>query len=96
MPWKGTDFEGALVAAVSEGKLAIRSNKVALTSLRISNSEGQTTPGGERLGFGDGQSVDQIRLQSLQDLEQIWRSAGVGRGAFQLLYDRTAGRLPRM
>lgn len=90
----GSDLDGALVAVVSEGKLALRSTIPGVHSLRVANAEDQTTPGVERLGFGDGQAVDRLRLQTLQDLEQMLAEAlGLAAGSFGLAYDPEAGTI---
>ena len=70
-----TELAGAIMATVVEGKLALQSTSADVNGIRVANADGQTTPGVERLGFGNGQAVDKLRLETLQDLEDIINEA---------------------
>ena len=87
----GTDYPASIIATVVDGKLALRSTLPGITGIRLSQVEEQTEPGVARLGFIDGQAVDQLRMETLQDLEQIIQEA-LGTAA-SLIYDRTSGTI---
>lgn len=87
-----SSLDGSIVAVVSKGRIALRSTRPGIRSLRVSNPEEQSLPGVERFGFSDGQSVDQLRLQTLQDLERMFQEAlGSAAPGFGLVYDMDAG-----
>ena len=87
-----TDFAGSLVATVEDGKLAISSKLPGIAGIRVANADGQTTPGVERLGFSNNQAVDQLRFETLQDLEELIREAlGLDSSEFSLVYNRAVG-----
>jgi hypothetical protein len=81
-----TDQAGliAVEALQAQNRLALRTTQPGVRSLRVSDlTSDDDEPilfGIERLGFSDGQSVDRIRLETLQDLEQIFYEALTGMG----------------
>ena len=87
-----TEFAGSVVATVSGEQLALRSTKTGITGLRVQDVEESTLPGLSRLGFTDGQAVEQLRFQTLQDLEEMINEAlGLPPGGFALHYDEENG-----
>ncbi len=90
-----SDFDGAVVAVAVDGKLALRSKGTNVTSLRISNlDQVPVPPGVERLGFTDGQAVDDLRLQTLQELERMFEEAlGLQPSEFDLRFNNQTNQI---